>query len=74
VDKYGALHTIEEIRAVKKEYLTPRQVSGILCCMPYMINIQARDAPERLGFPVIKMKSRVRIPKKPFLRFLGADS
>ena len=69
-DRYGALQTIDEVVAVKKEYLTPRQASGILKCLPYAINIQAKEDPSKLGFPVIIMKSRVRIPKQPFIKFL----
>ena len=70
MDKYGALHTIDEIRAVSKEYLTPRQASGILNCNPYLINVQAKSNPDGLGFPVIVIGSRVRIPKNPFIDFV----
>ena len=61
--------TIEEIEALPKTMLVPADVSGYLQCDTYSINIAARDNPEALGFPVIKMGSRVRIPKEGFVRF-----
>jgi hypothetical protein len=72
-DKYGALQSIDEVNALEREYLTPRQASGILKCTPYAINIQVKLEPESLGFPVIILGSRVRIPKKPFIKFLTGE-
>ena len=44
-------------------------MSDYLGCHHYSINVAARDCPDALGFPVIKMGSRVRIPKEGFVRF-----
>jgi len=71
--KYGACETIEEIEAIEGEFLTPRQVSGVLKCNPYLINCQARGAPEKLGFPTVTLGNRVRIPKRAFLNFLNGN-
>ena len=61
--------TLEEIEALPKPMLVPTDVAGYLGCEPYSINRAARDAPGLLGFPVIVMGSRVRIPKEGFLKF-----
>lgn len=63
--------TIEEIRASDKVFLTPKEVAPVLGCNPYAISIVARDCPEKLGFPVIRMGTRTKIPRIPFLRMLG---
>lgn len=61
--------TLQEIEAIPKTMLVPTDVAGYLGCEPYSINCQARLDPSALGFPVIVMGSRVRIPKDGFIRF-----
>lgn len=61
--------TLEEIERLDKTMLVPDDVAGYLGCDPYSINIAVRTAPELLGFPVIKLGTRVRIPKEGFLRY-----
>lgn len=62
--------TLEEIEALQDEVLTCQQVAPILGANPATIHGQAVDAPYMLGFPVIVMGSRVKIPKRPFLKFM----
>lgn len=70
VDRPGREYaTLEDIEKIGGEILIPRQVANILGCAPYAINCQAESDPEKLGFPVIKIGNRVKIPKKPFLEF-----
>ena len=61
--------TLQDIRESEKEMLTPADVSHVLRCDSYTITLQAKADPKKLGFPVIVMGSRVRIPKAGFLRF-----
>lgn len=61
----------EALRASDKLMLTPAEVAPVLGCDPYAINIQAREDPSRLGFPVVVLRSRVKIPRIPFLAWLG---
>ena len=61
--------TSEDIKAMDKPYLIPKDVAPLLGCDPYTINVCAKQCPERLGFPVILMGSRVRIPREGFIRF-----
>ena len=63
--------TLDEIRSSTKEVLTPAEVAEVLGCDPQDIRVQARMAPEKLGFPVIIIKSRTKIPRVPFLRYIG---
>ena len=66
--------TLAEIEAIPSEVLTCQQIAPILGANPATIHIQATDRPELLGFPVIVMGSRVKIPKRPFLAFMrGAN-
>lgn len=62
--------TRTEIEQSPMEFLTPEQASELLGCKPYAINVQAKEDPAKLGFPVCVMGSRVRIPRRAFLRWL----
>lgn len=63
--------TLDEIRNSTKEVLTPADIADVLNADPQDIRIQARTAPEKLGFPVIIIKSRTKIPRLPFLRYMS---
>lgn len=63
--------TISEIRATDKLLLTPVEVAPVLRCDPQCIRMMARSTPEQLGFPVICVGRRTKIPRIPFLRALG---
>lgn len=62
--------TLEEVEALPGEYLLPKDVAKVLDCDQYSISLQAQDAPEKLGFPVVITGRRVRIPKAAFLHFM----
>ena len=61
--------TIQEIIDSNKLFLTPDDVCDILNADPATIRKQA----EVIGFPISVMGNRTRIPRLPFLRFLGYD-
>ena len=65
--------TLDEIKASDKSVLTPAEVAEVLGCDAQDVRIQARTAPERLGFPVIIIKSRTKIPRLPFLRYMSGQ-
>lgn len=62
---------IEDIRASTAPMLRPADVAPIIGCDPQWVRDTARSNPEALGFPAIVIGSRVKIPRIPFLRFLG---
>jgi hypothetical protein len=53
-----------------RPFLTPAEVAPVLECDPHAIRLAARSAPEGLGFPVICIGSRVKIPRLPFVEFM----
>lgn len=65
--------TIPEIKSLDREMLTAAEVALIIGTDPNLIRHQAHEKPEALGFPVIVIKSRVKIPRIPFLRFIGIE-
>lgn len=66
--------TLQEIENSSKEVLTCQDVAPVLQCSPATLHMQAMEQPWRLGFPVIVMGSRVKIPRKPFLNFMNGGT
>jgi hypothetical protein len=62
--------TLDEIRNSTKEVLTPAEVAPILGCDPQDIRVQTRLAPERLGFNVAVVGTRVKVPRLAFIRWV----
>ena len=63
--------TLEEILASKKVFLSPSDIAPMLRCDAQCIRKQAQQNPAKLGFPIVVMGSRIRIPRIPFLRYWG---
>lgn len=69
--------TLSEIKKSEKDFLVPADIAEVLGANPYSISKQARDCPEKLGFPVCRVGTRTKIPRIPFIRFVeggGADA
>lgn len=64
---------VEEMKELPKDYLTPKDVAGCLGCTAYAINQQAAANAGKLGFPVIMVGKRVKIPRKAFIRFMEGE-
>ena len=62
--------TLDEIRNSTKEVLTPGDIAEVLGCDPQDIRVAAKQAPERLGFNVAVIGTRVRIPRKAFIYWM----
>lgn len=66
--------TLQQIIDSTKEMLTPKDVAEVLGCDPYTINVQVKqdiaDGVNSFGFPISKIGTRVRIPRRAFLRFV----
>ncbi len=65
--------TLADIAAMTDEVLTPAQVAPVLKSAPYAISIMAKTQQGRdaLGFPVIRIKRRTKIPRIPFSKYMG---
>ena len=62
--------TLEDIKTMTKTMITPGEAAQIIGCSPQLIRIAAREKPELLGFPVIAVGTRTKIPRLPFLQFV----
>jgi hypothetical protein len=60
----------EEILSSDKDFLIPKDVAEVLGCDQYKINVQAKEDPGKLGFPVCMIGTRVRIPRMGFIRWM----
>ena len=62
--------TLEEIRMLDREFLTPAQIAPLLGVDPQDVRVAAKQCPERLGFNVSVIGSRVKIPRLAFIEFM----
>lgn len=69
---------LEDLEKIEREFLIPKDVAPILGVDPYNINVQAKQDIERgvnsLGFPVVVIGTRVKIPKRAFIKFMREGS
>ena len=64
--------SLEEIAALKdKTFLSPMEVSGVMGCDPYNLNLIAKQKPHLMPFPWFFVGNRLKIPRVPWLRFMG---
>ena len=64
---------LDRIAALDKEMLVPTDIAQYLGCSPYAINVATKDGRNPFPFPVIRMGTRVRIPKRPFLKAMRGE-
>ncbi len=64
--------TIEELIRSDQVFVKPAEIAEILHCDAQQIRVEARRVPCRLGFPVVIYGHQIRIPREPFLRYIGA--
>lgn len=67
--------TLAQIAGMEKDFLTPDEAACIIGCDPHRIRVQAATEAGRsaLGFPVVRLGQVTKIPRIPFLRFMGCD-
>lgn len=63
--------TMDDIQKLNTDTITPAQAAPILHVDPQHIRLAARREPELLGFPVIIIGSRVKIPRIPFIEAIA---
>lgn len=64
---------IQSIVDSDKVFLTPADVAPILGMDPHSIRLIARQRPELLKFEFIISGNRTKIPRIPFLRYIGIN-
>ena len=65
--------TLDEIRNSDKDVLTSADIAEVLGADPQDIRVAARTAPEKLGFNVVIIGSRIKIPRIQFLKYFGIN-
>lgn len=61
---------LDAIKGSEKPTITPALAAQVIGCDPHYIRVAARQKPEQLGFPVIVVGTRTKIPRIPFIRFV----
>jgi hypothetical protein len=64
---------LDRIAALDKDILVPKDICKYLGCSSYTINIATRDGKNPFPFPVIRLGTRVKIPKAPFLKAMRGE-
>ena len=65
--------TLDELEKLDKEVLVPTDIAPILGCTPYTINVMTKNGKNPFPFPVIRMGTRVKIPKRPFIKAMRGE-
>ena len=63
---------VARIMSSTKVCITPTEAAKVLQCAPYALNLKARE--NALPFPAFFVGNRLKIPRIPFLRFLGIET
>ena len=64
---------IQDIIDSTKDFLVPADIAPILGVDPHYIRIAARQKPELLKFEFFVSGNRTKIPRIPFLRYIGIN-
>ena len=64
---------LDRIAALDKDMLVPTDICKCLGCSSYTINVATRDGKNPFPFPVIRINSRERIPKIPFIKAMRGE-
>ena len=68
------MSALAAVKEAQSATITPETAASVLGCTPNSLRQAARQRPELLGFPVIVMGHRVRIPRLPFIQFMEGGS
>lgn len=71
--KGSDIMTLEEIKSSNKIFLIPSDIAPIIGSDPHTIRCTAKQRPDLLGFEFTFSGSHMKIPRIPFLRFLGEE-
>ena len=53
----------------EKTTISAAEAARVLSCAPYLLNLKCREG--ALPFPAFFVGNRLKIPRLPFLRYLG---
>lgn len=62
--------TLDDVKKMDREFLTPAEVASILKCRPQNIRALGELAPEKLGFNFCFVGNRMKIPRVAFVKWM----
>lgn len=62
--------TLEEIRRMEKDTITPEEASGPLGCTGHLLTVKCHEKPEEVKFPFLCIGNRTIIPRIGFLNWM----
>lgn len=65
--------TLAELEKMDREFLTVKEVAGVLGCAPQLLRDQLDIHPENFGFPHYKVGHRRRIMRAGFIRWAKGE-
>ena len=65
--------TLDDLCVSSKPFFTPGDICGVLGSNPQTIRVTARQRPDLIGFEFTFAGNRMKIPRIPFLRFMGVN-
>lgn len=66
--------TLADVKAMDDVFITPAVAGQVIGADPQGIRVQAQTDATKLGFPVVVVGTRVKIPRLPFVRFIEAGN
>lgn len=60
--------TLDEVRELRTDIITPAQAAQVLKCDPAYIRVAAREGV--FEFPAVLVGNRVKIPREAFVRYM----
>ena len=67
------MKTLEDLCASNKAFFTPSDICNVLESNPQTIRVTARQRPDLIGYEFTFAGNRMKIPRVPFLRFMGIE-
>lgn len=65
--------TLKDIENSGRDYITINQAADVLGSCYLTMKKTIDSDPAKLGFPIIRIGNRVKIPKQPFLKIMRGE-
>lgn len=65
--------TLKEMELSDRYFVNAKDIADIIECAAENIRSQAKADPSKLGFPVVVIGSRVKIPRIPFIKYIKGE-
>lgn len=65
--------TLKEMELSDRYFVNAKDIADIVECAAENIRSQAKADQSKLGFPVVVIGSRVKIPRIPFIKYIKGE-